>query len=110
MRVPFAENAEIDIRKLRDYALNPNHANGKHKAILWESALEITAEQAEEVAAILLEAVRTNEARPGRFDVYGQRYTVDFLLEWKGRSAIIRSGWIIAHGSNIPRLTTAFPK
>ncbi len=109
MRVPYAENARIDIRKLKDYVLNPDHENGKHKAVLWKSALNITAEEAEELVVILLEAARTNEAKVGRFDAYGQRYTVDFLLEWKGKSAIIRSGWIIAHGSNIPRLTTAFP-
>jgi len=27
-----AERAEVDIRKLTDYCLNPEHAEGKHKA------------------------------------------------------------------------------
>lgn len=60
MRVPFAENAEIDIRKLTEYVLNPGHPNGKHKAILWSSALGVTAEDAEELSAELLSAVRFN--------------------------------------------------
>ena len=110
MKIPFAEHAEIDIRKLRDYVLNPDHAAGKHKAILWFATLSITAEHADELSIELLTAVKSNDAKIGKFDRYGQRYTVDFLLEWRGKSAIIRSGWIIAHGSDVPRLTTAFPR
>ena len=34
---------------------------------------------------------------------------VDFLLEWRGKQAMIRSGWIIEHDSNTPRLTTCYP-
>lgn len=110
MRVPFAENAEIDIRKLSDYVLNPGHANGRHKAILWSSALGITAEDAAELSAALLDAVIANNAAIGKVDYYGQRYTVDFLLEWRGKNAIIRTCWIVSCGSKTPRLTTAFPR
>ena len=70
----------------------------------------ITAEHADELSIELFTAVKSNDAKIGKFDRYGQRYTVDFLLEWRGKSAIIRSGWIIAHGSDVPRLTTAFPR
>lgn len=110
MRVPNADLADIDIRKLRDYVLDPLHPNGKHKAILWKSALGITAEDADQLSHILLVAVVENEAVAGRFDRYGQRYTVDFSLEWKGKTAIIRTGWIISHGTSVPRLTTAYPR
>lgn len=110
MRVPNAENAEIDIRKLTEYLLNPEHTDGKHKAILWSDALGVTIEDAEELSPVLLRAVAANDAVKGKFDRYGQRYTVDFMLEWKGKSAIIRSGWIVEHGYDLPRLTTAFPR
>lgn len=110
MRVPNAEFAVIDIRKLRNYVLDPLHSNGKHKAILWKSALGITADDAEELSRILLIAVIENDAVAGKFDRYGQRYTVDFSLEWSGKTAIIRTGWIISHETNIPRLTTAYPR
>ena len=110
MKVPFAENAVVDLRKLSDYLLDSDHIEGRHKAILWRAALEISAENAQEVSTFLLEAVRSNDARVGKLDDYGQRYTVDFVLEWRGKSAIIRSGWIICHGSNVPRLTTAYPR
>lgn len=32
MKLPNAENAVVSIEKLRDYSLNPNHPEGKHKA------------------------------------------------------------------------------
>jgi uncharacterized protein DUF6883 len=48
-------------------------------------------------------------AQLGRRDDYGQRYTVDFLLEWRGRGAMIRSTWIIEHDADAPRLTTCYP-
>ena len=40
---------------------------------------------------------------------YGQRYTADFLLARREKQAIVRSGWIIEHDSDIPRLTTCYP-
>lgn len=109
MRVPHAENAIVDIRKLRDYCLNSEHDDGKHKARLFLSILEMTAEDAEALRQILLEVIKTQDAQLSRKDEFGQRYTLDFLLEWKGKSAIVRSGWILEDRSEIPRLTTCFP-
>ena len=107
--LPHAENAVVDIRKLRDYCLNPEHDNGKHKAHLFLSSLGMTADHAEELQQILLEIVKTGEVRLGKQDTFGQRYTLDFSLEWQNRSTTPRSGWIIEHGSTIPRLTTCYP-
>ncbi|MEH2113726.1 DUF6883 domain-containing protein [Nostoc sp.] len=107
--IPNAENAVVDIRKLRDYCLNPEHDEGKHKARLFSSILGITTDNAEELRQIILEEVKTQEVRLGRRDEFGQRYTLDFTLEWQDRSATIRSGWIIEEGSDVPRLTTCYP-
>jgi hypothetical protein len=109
MLIPNAENAVVDIRKLRDYCLSLEHDDGKHKARLFGSMLGMTAAHAEELRQILLEVVKTNEARSGRQDEFGQRYTLDFTIEWQNRSATLRSGWIIEHDSAIPRLTTCYP-
>jgi hypothetical protein len=108
MLVPNAERAVVDIRKLCDYCLNPLHDEGKHKARLF-AAIGITANEAEELQSILLQIVKTVEARLGRRDSYGQRYIVDFPLNWRGKETIIRSGWIIEHGMETPRLTTCYP-
>lgn len=109
MLIPNAENAIVDLHKLRDYCLNTKHEDGKHKARLFSSILGMTADNAEELRQILLEIVQTQAARLGRQDEFGQRYTVDFQIEWQNRSAILRSGWIVEHGSEFPRLTTCYP-
>ena len=109
MLIPNAENAVVDIRKLRDYCLNLEHDDGKHKARLFSSILGMTADNAEELRQTLLEVVKVQEAQLGRRDEFGQRYTLDFTVEWQNRSATLRSGWIIEHGSEIPKLTTCYP-
>lgn len=109
MLIPNAEKAVVDIRKLRGYCLNPEHEDGKHKARLFLSVLGMTADNAEELRQILLGIVQSHEARLGRRDEFGQRYTLDFTIEWQNRSATLRSGWIIEHESEIPRLTTCYP-
>ncbi len=109
MKIPYAENAVVDIRKLRDYCLNPLHDEGKHKARLFAAALGMSANDASELRDVLLQAVRTQDVQLGRRDSFGQRYLVDFKLTWGGKEAMIRSAWIIEHGKNIPKLTTCYP-
>jgi len=99
----------VDVRELRDYCLNPAHDEGKHKARLLVATLGMTANDADDLRDALLQAVKTHDARLGRGDEYGQRYSVDFIFEWRGRRAIIRSGWIIEHASDTPRLTSCYP-
>ena len=110
MQLPYSENAEVDIRKLRDYCLNPVHDEGKHKSRLFAAALAMDAGHAEELRDLLLDAAKTQEAQLGRQDAFGQRYTIDFDLEWRGKHATIRSGWIVENGRTVPKLTTCFPK
>ena len=109
MLIPNAGQAIVDIRKLRDYCLNLEHDDGKHKARLFASILGMAANDAEELRQILLEVVKTHEAQLGRQDKFGQRYTLDFQIEWQNRKVTLRSGWIIEHGSEIPKLTTCYP-
>ena len=108
MKIPNAEHAIVDIRKLRNYSLNSKHNSGKHKARVFSSALGITNNDAEELREVLLQAVKTSEAQVGQRDSYGQRYIVDFILDWQGKRAKIRSTWIIDPGSDVPRLTSTY--
>lgn len=71
MQLPNRQHATIDRRKLRDYALNPAHPEGRHKARVILSALGLTAADSEWLATTLLqhlgaaEAVLTETRRPG---------------------------------------------
>ena len=69
----------------------------------------MTTEHAEELRQILLEIVKVQDAQLGRRDEFGQRYTLDFIIKWQDKNATLRSGWIIEHGSEIPKLTTCYP-
>ena len=109
MLIPNPERAVVDIRKLRDYCLNPEHDEGKHKARLFAAALGITNDDADALRDALLQAAKSQDAQLGRRDEYGQRYVVDLMLEWRGNRATIRSSWIVEHGSNTPRLTSCYP-
>ena len=73
MRIPNSERAVVDIRKLRDYCLNPMHDEGKHKSRLFAEAFGMTATDADELRAVLLDVVKTHDAKLGRIDRYGQR-------------------------------------
>ena len=108
MKIPNADCAVVDIRKLRDYSLNSAHGTGKHKARVFLGALGISANDAEALRDILLKAVTEHEAELGLKDEYGQRYHVDFLLEWQGKRAIICSAWIIESHIAYPRLTSCY--
>ncbi len=72
MIIPNGEGAVVDILKLRDYCLNPLHDDGKHKARLF-AAVGVTANDAETLREVLLQVVKTHEAKLGRRDIYGQR-------------------------------------
>ncbi len=108
MRLPHAERAVADIRKLREYCLNPSHPRGKHKAHVFETALGIRAGQAELLRDALLEAALNSPATPGEKDPYGTRYVVDFRWSTPAGAATIRSVWIVRNGEDFPRLTTCF--
>lgn len=108
--LPYAQNAIVDIRKLRDYCLNTNHkSRGKDKARLLYSALGMTIDDAEELRLILLDGVQNYPATLGKADEYGQRYTVNIQVKWGAKSAYLLTGWIIEYESDIPRLTTCYP-
>lgn len=54
MKIPNAERAVADIRKLRDYCLSSTHDEGRHKVSLFASALGMSAADADELRDILL--------------------------------------------------------
>lgn len=109
MKIPYAGHAEVDIRKLKDYCLNPVHPEGKHKARLFNKVFGITDKDSNAIRKILLKKIRECEAKIGRRDDYGQRYIVDFDLRWREKKGVVRSAWIIEHGSDTPRLTSCYP-
>lgn len=106
--LPFADKAQIPIEKLRDYALNENHEEGKNKAYLFKILLGISSENANDLKEMILSAILVNEAREGRVDSFGKRYTVDFKVEKWNRTITLRTGWIVKTNTLIATLTTCY--
>ncbi len=52
----------VDIAKLRDDSLNPNHLKGKHRARVFLEKLGITSNDAQRLSQLILEATLTAEA------------------------------------------------
>ena len=100
----------MDIAKLRDYCLNTNHEEGKHKARVFASALGLRAADAEWLREQLLKAAVRENASPTSRTRFGSLYVLDFELKTEAGSATVRSGWIIRHSEEFPRLTTCYVK
>jgi hypothetical protein len=45
VKLPNAERAIVNIAKLRDYCLNPEHEHGSHKARVFAAKLGLTADK-----------------------------------------------------------------
>jgi hypothetical protein len=107
MKLPNGDHAIVDIRKLLDYCLNPQHPRGRNKARVFAS-VGIREADAEELRTALVAAASGNDAHLGVANVYGQRYSVDFDLFRQGRAVRIRSTWIVRIGDDLPRLTSCY--
>jgi hypothetical protein len=110
MKLPHADQAKIDIAKLRDYSLNPLHPEGKHKARVFAAALGFSALDAEKLREMILIAISTQDAAAGQSDEHGERYLVDFETKGLRRMVTIRTAWIIDRGETVPRLVSCYVK
>ena len=110
MFLPTGTRSIVDIRKLRDYCLNPDNPRGRHKARVFAAVLGLRPADATTLRLKLLEIARTEQALRGELDLYGERYTIDFEMETRAGKGTVRSCWIILRGKRVPRLTTCYVK
>jgi hypothetical protein len=101
--MPNAGGAVVDIRKLRDYCLSPDHPRARHKAYVFRGVLGLTDADAVTLHQALLDAARTRDAVIGEKDQYGQRYVVDFVMDGPAGQG---GAWCAAPGSSCRARTT----
>jgi hypothetical protein len=107
MKLPNGDHAIVDIRKLLEYCLNPQHPRGRNKARVFAS-VGIRETDAVELRTALVTAARETDAQLGVANVHGQRYIIDFDLVSHRRVVRIRSTWIVRVGDELPRLTSCY--
>jgi hypothetical protein len=108
MQLPNGENALVDIEKLIEYCLSPQHPRGKHKARVFMSACGIGADYAEPLRQQLLEAAAKGQATELPEIGYGRRYNVEWNIAGPHGTALIRTAWIIRPEEDFPRFVSAF--
>ena len=108
MIIPNAQRAVVEIEKLVEYALNPDHPTGRHKARVFKAALGLTAEDSEMIRNRLLEVVQTHDAEKSEASPFGERYVIDFEVTTTKGSAVVRSAWIVRSDEDFPRLTSCY--
>jgi hypothetical protein len=108
VRLPNADRAVVDMRKLTEYVLNPNHPKGGDKAYLFDRVLGINQSNPQVLMDALLKAVMEYDGVIGKKDAFGQRYNIIFPLRTEKGEALVRSGWIIGPNEDAPRLATCF--
>ncbi|MGH8963218.1 MAG: DUF6883 domain-containing protein, partial [Jatrophihabitantaceae bacterium] len=98
--LPRVDDAVIPAEKLRDYALNPDHVRGGHKARVMRSALGLTRDDWTYLRDQIREGARTTrvtrvvEHRNGTF-AYG--IVID-VLGRNGKTAAVTTGWFQGPG------------
>lgn len=108
MKLPNGQYATLDISKLREYCLNRSHPRGRHKARVFASALSMSVDDSEELQHALLKAAKEDDAYLSAFNEYGTRYIIDLGLSRKGKSARVRSIWMVPADSSLPRFLTCY--
>ncbi len=108
MNLPNPEQAVMPFDKLEGYSLNPDHSEGRHKAIVFQSALGIGLAEAEVLRSALKQAAITQVAILAAQTLYGQKYRIDFEMTRDEKPAMIRSVWIVRRNEDFPRLVTCY--
>lgn len=107
--LPNYKKAEIPIEKFTKYALNMDHPKGKDKAIAFEKALGYNINNAEDLIADIYKKLSIYPAKLRPKTQYGQPFEVRMLLTGpNGKTAYVKTGWIINKGDKNPRLTSVY--
>lgn len=108
MKLPNAARAELGT-KLEDYALNPFHREGQHKARVFLAALGISLDNADVLHRAVLQAAReSNEVESRGDNGFGEVFVLRFTMETEVGRATILTAWIVRPGEDFPRLTTCY--
>jgi hypothetical protein len=107
--LPNADQARIDPRKLRDYALNPSHSSGRYKAGFF-AQMGYTAGNWQRLERDIREQHLTQPAVPGQASPFGHKYVITAPLQGpQGIARQVTTVWIVRPQQNFAELVTIEP-
>ncbi|MEK7277723.1 MAG: DUF6883 domain-containing protein [Chloroflexota bacterium] len=108
-RLPNADNARIDPRKLRDYALNTEHVSGRHKAAFF-AQMGYTADDWQRLERDIRAQHLSQQAEPGKGSPFGRKYIITAPLQGPvGAPRYVTTVWIIRPDNDYAELVTIMP-
>jgi filamentous hemagglutinin len=100
----------IEVRKLRDYLLNPAHPEGATKA-QYLSEMGYNQENYHILEVDLRNQHLTCDVQPGQVSIYGEKFEIVApLVGPNGKKRTIRSVWMIRKSDTFARLITLIPE
>jgi len=106
--LPNYEKAAIPRSKLEEYALNPAHKDGQHKARLFKSILGFEKGDWQKLEKVILDELPYYEAVFSREDRWGKFYSVSLrIVGLNGNAAVVQTIWVIATGTDYPKIGRA---
>jgi filamentous hemagglutinin len=100
----------IEVRKLRDYLLNPAHPEGATKA-QYLSEMGYNQENYEILEVDLCNQHLKCDVQLGKVSIYGVKYEIVApLVGPNGKKWLIRSVWMIRKSETFARLITLIPE
>jgi hypothetical protein len=108
-RLPNAEQARIDPRKLRDYALNFEHDEGRYKAAFF-AQMGYSANDWQQLERDIREQHLSQPAEAGKPSPFGHKFTITAPLQGtRGEARQVTTVWIVRPGSDSAELVTIEP-
>jgi len=110
MNIPNEEHALVEREKVVDYLLNVGHPDGFGKAEFF-IAQGFKPENWDILADALRHLLRNFPTTKSMTSIHGKKYIVDGALRSpSGKTANVRTIWIVDAQEDVPRLVTAYPK
>ena len=104
-----SESIEISPAKLTEYALNPNHIDGKHKAKVFKTTLGYTLDNYQDLIDNVYRNINKFPFSQIGSNDQGKLFRCDIAMSGpNGKTAVVRTGWITENDSGLYRLTTIF--
>ena len=109
MKIPNSQKAEVPESKIVDYLLSSGHPEGGPKARFF-FGWGFTVENWNTLASALIKQAGENDFADDETGRHGTKYTVVAPLESpRGTTPPVKVIWIVAKGTEHPRLITAYP-